>query len=33
VAEQCDTIDHLRQAVSGFVDRYNHVWLIGRHGT
>jgi putative transposase len=36
--EQClwvelhDTIDQLRQAVSGFVDRYNTSWLIQRHG-
>jgi len=36
--EQClwvqlhDTIDQLRQAVSGFVDRYNSSWLIQRHG-
>ena len=36
--EQClwtelhDTIDELRQAVAGFVDRYNTQWLIGRHG-
>jgi putative transposase len=27
-----DTIDELRQAVSGFVDRYNRSWLIQRHG-
>jgi putative transposase len=27
-----DTIDELRQAVAGFVDRYNHAWLIQRHG-
>jgi hypothetical protein len=27
-----DTIDQLRQAVSGFVDRYNTSWLIQRHG-
>jgi putative transposase len=36
--EQClwptlyDTIDELRQAISGFVDRYNRSWLIQRHG-
>jgi putative transposase len=36
--EQClwtelhDTIDQLRQAVAGFVDRYNNSWLIQRHG-
>jgi putative transposase len=36
--EQClwvelhDTIDQLRQAVAGFVDRYNTSWLIQRHG-
>jgi transposase InsO family protein len=36
--EQClwpelhDTIDQLRQAVTGFVDRYNTSWLIQRHG-
>jgi putative transposase len=36
--EQCwwtelhDTIDQLRQAVSGFVDRYSTSWLIQRHG-
>ena len=36
--EQClwtelhDTIDELRQAVAGFVDRYNTQWLIGRLG-
>ena len=35
--EQClwvelhDTIDQLRQAVTGFVDRYNTSWLIQRH--
>jgi putative transposase len=27
-----DTIDELRQAVAGFVDRYNSSWLIQRHG-
>jgi transposase InsO family protein len=27
-----DTIDQLRQAVAGFVDRYNGAWLIQRHG-
>jgi putative transposase len=27
-----DTIDELRQAISGFVDRYNRSWLIQRHG-
>jgi putative transposase len=31
-AELHDTIDQLRQAVSGFVDRYNNSWLIQRHG-
>jgi putative transposase len=31
-AELHDTIDQLRKAVSGFVDRYNHSWLIQRHG-
>jgi hypothetical protein len=30
-AELHDTIDQLRQAVSGFVDRYNTSWLIQRH--
>jgi putative transposase len=36
--EQClwvelhDSIDELRQAVAGFVDRYNTSWLIQRHG-
>jgi transposase InsO family protein len=36
--EQClwaglhDSVDQLRQAVSGFVDRYNTSWLIQRHG-
>jgi putative transposase len=36
--EQClwvelhDTIDQLRQAVTGLVDRYNTSWLIQRHG-
>jgi putative transposase len=36
--EQClwaqlhDTIDELRQAVAGFVERYNSSWLIQRHG-
>jgi putative transposase len=36
--EQClwtelhDTIDQLRQAVTGFVHSYNTQWLIGRHG-
>jgi putative transposase len=36
--EQClwvelhDTIDQLRQAVTGFVGRYNTSWLIQRHG-
>jgi putative transposase len=27
-----DTTDELRQAVAGFVDRYNSSWLIQRHG-
>ena len=31
-AELHDTIDQLRQAISGFVDRYNTSWLIQRHG-
>lgn len=31
-AELHDTIDQLRQAVAGFVDRYNTSWLIQRHG-
>jgi transposase InsO family protein len=31
-AELNDTIDQLRQAVAGFVDRYNSSWLIQRHG-
>jgi putative transposase len=36
--EQClwvqlyDTVEELRQAVAGFVDRYNTSWLIQRHG-
>ena len=36
--EQClwvqlhDTVEELRQAVAGFVDRYNSSWLIQRHG-
>jgi len=30
-AELHDTIDQLRQAVAGFVDRYNTSWLIQRH--
>jgi putative transposase len=36
--EQClwaqlhDSVDQLRQAVAGFVDRYNTQWLIGRLG-
>ncbi len=35
--EQClwarlhDDVDHLRQAVAGFVELYNTQWLIGRH--
>jgi putative transposase len=31
-AELHDAIDQLRQAVSGFVDRYTTWWLIQRHG-
>ena len=31
-AELHDTIEELRQAVSGLVDRYNTSWLIQRHG-
>jgi putative transposase len=31
-AELHDTVDQLRQAVTGFVDRYNTSWLIQRHG-
>jgi putative transposase len=31
-AELHDTIDELRQAVAGFIDRYNSSWLIQRHG-
>jgi putative transposase len=27
-----DTVDQLRQAVAGFVERYNGAWLIQRHG-
>ena len=27
-----DTVEELRQAVAGFVDRYNTSWLIQRHG-
>jgi putative transposase len=27
-----DTVDQLRQAVAGFVERYNSSWLIQRHG-
>jgi putative transposase len=27
-----DTVEELRQAVAGFVDRYNSSWLIQRHG-
>ena len=36
--EQClwvqlhDTVEELRQAVAGFVERYNSSWLIHRHG-
>ena len=36
--EQClwaqlhDTVEELRQAVAGFVERYNSSWLIQRHG-
>jgi len=31
-AELYDTVDELRQAVAGFVHRYNTSWLIQRHG-
>ena len=31
-AELHDSVDELRQAVAGFVDRYNSAWLIQRHG-
>jgi putative transposase len=31
-AQLCDTTGQLRQAVAGFVDRYNTSWLIQRHG-
>jgi transposase InsO family protein len=31
-AQRHDTIDELRQAVAGFVERYNSSWLIQRHG-
>jgi transposase InsO family protein len=31
-AELHDTRDQLRQAIAGFVDRYNTSWLIQRHG-
>jgi putative transposase len=31
-AQLHDTIDELRQAVAGFIDRYNSSWLIQRHG-
>jgi putative transposase len=31
-AELHDTMDELRKAVAGFVDRYNTSWLIQRHG-
>jgi len=31
-AELHDTVDQLRQAVAGFVDRYTTSWLIQRHG-
>jgi putative transposase len=27
-----DTVDELRQAVAGFLDRYNTSWLVQRHG-
>ena len=32
MVELHDTIDQLRQAVAGFVDRCNSSWLIQRHG-
>ena len=32
MVELHDTIDQLRQAVAGFVDRDNSCWLIQRHG-
>jgi len=31
-AERHDTIDELRQAVTGFVETYNTQWLIGQYG-
>jgi len=31
-AQLHDTIDELRQAIAGFIDRYNSSWLIQRHG-
>jgi len=31
-AQLHDTVDELRQAVAGFIDRYNSSWPIQRHG-
>jgi transposase InsO family protein len=30
--EQFATVEDLRQALLAFQERYNHEWLIGRHG-
>jgi putative transposase len=32
VGQLYDTVDELRQAMAGFVNRYNRAWLIQRHG-